>query len=171
MSACRARARAPCRRPRPRVLPRPRRRRTDELELLPEDEEGPPPPPKSVYCQPPEVPLGEPVFSSAGEVIGSKSTAPVLDFAAEDCPLSMCGDIKIEVLASAGRHDERLLRFWFHTAMLTREKLVLRKWQLEGPIKDKKHKKWNPHFRVELLFARGPPDPDGRRPAAMSVAL
>ena len=55
--------------------------------------------------------------------------------------------------------------------MLTREKLVLRKWQLEGPIKDKKHKKWNPHFRVELLFARGPPDPDGRRPAAMSVAL
>ena len=95
----------------------------------------------------------------------------MLDFAAEDCPLSMCGDIKIEVLASAGRHDERLLRFWFHTAMLTREKLVLRKWQLEGPIKDKKHKKWNPHFRVELLFARGPPDPDGRRPAAMSVAL
>ena len=83
------------------------------------------------------------MFSSAGEVIGSKSTAPVLDFAAEDCPLSMCGDIKIEVLASAGRHDERLLRFWFHTAMLTREKLVLRKWQLEGPIKDKKHKKWN----------------------------
>ena len=87
------------------MLTLPRRRRTDELELLPEDEEGPPPPPKSVYCQPPEVPLGEPVFSSAGEVIGSKSTAPVLDFAAEDCPLSMCGDIKIEVLASAGRHD------------------------------------------------------------------
>ena len=53
--------------------------------------------------------------------------------------------------------------------MLTREKLVLQV-AARGPIKDKKHKKWNPHFRVELL-ARGPPDPDGRRPAAMSVAL
>ena len=58
-----------------------------------------------------------------------------------------------------GKHkEEKLFSFWFHPAMLgDPAKLVLRKWQLDGANKDRKHKKFSPHFRVECFFREGAP--------------
>ena len=95
---------------------------------------------------------------AAGIAVGTKSTVPVIDFS-ELCTLPIAGDVKVEVCHKTGRHEERLFSFWFNAAMLTKPRLVLRKWQLDGPNKDRKHKKYNAHFRVELDLKEGSPPP------------
>ena len=65
--------------------------------------------------------------------------------------------LQVELIQKVGRSEEKLFHFWFNASMLSQPKLVMRKWQLDGANKDRKHKKYNPHFRVELCFSEGPP--------------
>jgi len=130
----------------------------EQLELGEEDMMGPPPPPKykSKYKKTPEQPIAQPVLNSTNEVIGWK-LVPSID-CEEPCPMPIQGDLRVECYQKAGRHDEKLFHFWFNASMLTQPKLVLRKWQLDGAAKDRKHKKLSPHFRVELYFSEGAPE-------------
>jgi len=130
----------------------------EELELQDVDKMGPPPPPHSVFSQPPAEPMADFIYNSDGIAVGTKSAVPVIDFS-EVCTLPIAGDVKVEVCYKTGRHEERLFSFWFNAALLTRHKFVLRKWQLDGPNKDRKHKKFSAHFRVEMSFREGPPPP------------
>jgi len=144
---------------------------TDQLQLTEVDRMGPPPPPRSVYRQPIKVPLAGPeILNSEGKVVGRRATVPVVDFT-EECSMPMSSDVKVEVIHKAGRHDEKLFSFWFHPAMLTGDRLVLRKWQLDGANKDKKHKKYNPHFRVECTFREGTPSGEACGAAAPAQAM
>jgi hypothetical protein len=95
---------------------------------------------------------GKQILNSQGEVVGAKSTEVVVDFL-EPCPLPFFGDMKVEVRQGSGAQDDKLFHFWFNACMLEGSKLVLRKWQLDGVAKDRKHKKYSPHFRMELSFA------------------
>jgi len=124
--------------------------RIEELQLKPADVMGAPPPPQSVYTKLPPF-GGKKLTNSSGEVIGTRSTEAVIDFT-EACPLPILGDTLVQVRQGAPGQDEKLFHFWFHAAMVDGPKLVLQKWQLDGPAKDRKHKKYSPHFRVELTF-------------------
>jgi len=119
--------------------------RVDEIEVDEARLDGPPAPHQAKYAQ--LVPFA--ITNSHGEVIGKKATVPVADFE-EACPLSIHGDIRVEVM----NKEDSLFHFWFNANMLQdREKLVRRKWHLDG-LKDHKHKKFDAHFRVEVQFAR-----------------
>ena len=87
-------------------------------------------------------------------MIGTRSTEVTVDFS-EACPLPILGDTLVQVRQGVAGQDEKLFHFWFNAAMVVGPKLVLRKWQLDGPAKDRKHKKYSPHFRVELNFSGG----------------
>jgi len=119
---------------------------------------GPPPPggPRGKYLKTPAGPLAQPVLNSGNEVIGSK-LVPVVDYE-EPCPMPISGDLRLEWIQKAGRHDEKIFHCWFNASMLAQPKLVLRKWQLDGAVKDRKHKKMSSHFRLELYFAEGAPE-------------
>ncbi|EOD13193.1 hypothetical protein EMIHUDRAFT_437207 [Emiliania huxleyi CCMP1516] len=124
-----------------------------ELALADGDSEGPPPPPKWRSSDAPMAPL---VFSSAGKLIGTRPDVPVVDVNTKSCPLLLSSDVRVEVShrASGQMHDDKLFSFWFNAAMLSKPRLVLSKWQLDGGAgKDAHHKRYNPHFRVELDFA------------------
>jgi len=126
--------------------------RVDELQLKPNELMGPPPPPQSVYLKVPPLMEGKQILNSQGEVIGTRSTETVIDFV-EPCPLPFYSDMRVEV--RHGKEDEKLFHFWFNACMIDGPKLILRKWQLDGAAKDRKHKKYSPHFRVELNFTEG----------------
>ena len=85
------------------------------------------------------------LVNSNGEVVGQRAAVTCATFE-ESCPLPMSGDVRIEV---RGKDEEKeLFHFYFNAAMLEgRERLIRRKWMLDG-AKDPKHKKYEPHFQV-----------------------
>jgi len=132
--------------------------RTEELALSPEDVMGPAPPPRSVYAYIDSLPMAEEILNSDGEKVGTRSVVPVAEFLEFGlCTLPILGDFRVELIQRRGLHEDRLFHFWCNAAMLTSPKLVMRKWQLDGACKDRKHKKFNPHVRIELLFTSGHP--------------
>ena len=88
----------------------------------------------------------------------------VAEFSPVGCVVQ--GDVRVELM----HRDEEICHFWFHTAMLTRPRLVRHKWQLDGPAKDRKHKKFSPLFRLELDFEQTepPPKPPPKAPAPLT---
>jgi len=80
----------------------------------------------------------------------------VVDVNTKACRLLLSSDVRVEVShrVNGQMHDDKLFSFWFNAAMLSKPRLVLSKWQLDGGAgKDAHHKRYNPHFRVELDFA------------------
>lgn len=50
----------------------------------------------------------------------------------------------------------KLLAFWFHTSFIQDNLLVLDKEMLDKAVKDKKHKRFHPEFKVEVVFEDAP---------------
>lgn len=114
------------------------------------------------------------IINSNGEAVGKRALVPVADFV-EPCPLPIVGDVRIEVVSKDGKKDDELFHFWFNAGMLEGrannadfERLVRRKWLLDG-LRDRKHKKYDAHFRVELTLSQAAPTP-APRAASGSVA-
>ena len=123
--------------------------------------EGPPAPPRSNYTADQQ---RHPfcIANSKNEIIGTHASVSVGEFG-EPCPLPISGDVRVCV---ASKEGEELFHLWMHDSMLAhgRERLVRRKWMLDG-LKDGKHKRLDAGFCVVLDFLRvAPPGihPDAR---------
>ena len=120
--------------------------KVEDLGITSTDWHNPPPPPRSNYsnaCV--DVPFT--IENSKSESIGTHTSITVCEFT-EACPLSIVGDVRIDIGSAKEKEGEELFHFWFHAAMLHgKERLVWRKWMLDG-LKDGKHKKFDASFCV-----------------------
>src|SRR4051794_22198607 len=83
------------------------------------------------------------------------------------------GSVKIEIWQKKGIRDTPapLFRLWVHTSFLGEDGFVsLSKNHLDGPHKDKLHRKFPQRFRVDLLFTDIHP-PDSNNPPAWIGSL
>lgn len=53
---------------------------------------------------------------------------------------------------------KKMLSFWFHTAFVEENLLVVEKRDLDKAVKDKKHKKYQAGFKVEVVMKDVNPD-------------
>ena len=132
------------------------------------DWRGPPPPPRANYSM---ATVQQPftIENSNGESVGTHSSVSVAEFH-EPCPLPMVGDIRIDV--GGVKDGEEHFHFWFHAGMLAgRERLVRRKWMLDG-LKDAKHKRFDASFCVVLELLRvAPPGIDQMKQQSLGGLL
>eukprot|EP01111_Echinosteliopsis_oligospora_P011059 TRINITY_DN3551_c0_g1_i1.p1 TRINITY_DN3551_c0_g1~~TRINITY_DN3551_c0_g1_i1.p1 ORF type:complete len:422 (-),score=92.73 TRINITY_DN3551_c0_g1_i1:111-1376(-) len=65
-----------------------------------------------------------------------------------DCGgLPICGDIRVDFTIGG-----KVMGFWFNTYFVKNRKLVLKKEEIDKVHKDKSHKLYDEHFRIELNF-------------------
>jgi len=88
--------------------------------------------------------------SSGEEAQPSDSEEELLTFEVGEVPIF--GDIKVEFTEKGFSSDARLFAFWFCTAFIKENRLVLKKEELDKAHKDK-HGRYPDNFRVELLFS------------------
>jgi len=70
-----------------------------------------------------------------------------------DKALPLCGDIKVEIFHKVTlSKDKHLFDFWFNTAFVNGNRLVLRKAELDKANKDKDSKMFESDFKIELSF-------------------
>jgi len=89
--------------------------------------------------------------SSAEENHGSETEEDAYAFEVGEVPIY--GDIKVEFTEKGITSESKLFTFWFCTAFVKDLRLVLRKEELDKAHKDKGHKLFPEHFRIELVFS------------------
>ncbi len=63
------------------------------------------------------------------------------------------GDIHVTVLDEDSlSKDDKMFGFWFNTEFIKKSEIKLKKVELDGAIKDKKHQHFNKEFEVTLFF-------------------
>lgn len=136
--------------------------RTDELVFDANALGGPAAPHGSGYAAPFQI------LNSKGTPVGTIASVPVADWT-EPCPLPIHGDIDVSVVRA---DDEKVIfHSWFHAGMLVGDRLVRRKWQLDGAAKDHKHKKYSPHLALVLEFSAGKPSSAKDAPVELSARI
>uniref|UniRef100_A0A7S2RP25 Phosphatidylinositol 3,4,5-trisphosphate 3-phosphatase and dual-specificity protein phosphatase PTEN n=1 Tax=Rhizochromulina marina TaxID=1034831 RepID=A0A7S2RP25_9STRA len=108
----------------------------------------------------------EPMFkiSSGAVSYDSKDMIPtetfhnraVIPIELPDCPVIDEVNIVFYQRGSFGK-KKKLFQLWLHTAFITDNVLVYTKNDLDKAVKDKKHKKFDKDFRVEMRFKPAPP--------------
>jgi phosphatidylinositol-3,4,5-trisphosphate 3-phosphatase/dual-specificity protein phosphatase PTEN len=82
------------------------------------------------------------------------------------CPEMPVIDEVFVILYRAGGtfgKKKKIAQFWFHTAFVENNKIVIKKKNMDKAIKDKKHKKYSADFCIEFEFKDTPNAPDPRR--------
>ena len=81
--------------------------------------------------------------------------------------LPLSGDIFVEFKSKGFGHQKSktMCYFWFNTAFIDGNEFVLQRQDVDRAHLDKKGKKFNPHFQIELSFALPGelPSPDSSR--------
>lgn len=64
------------------------------------------------------------------------------------------GTMRLELWDQDVGEDERMASLWFHTAFIQRNYLSFSKWACDHAVKDRQHKAFDEHFRLELFVHR-----------------
>lgn len=62
------------------------------------------------------------------------------------------GDFRVIIYTTIMGRDKKLLQFWFHSAFIENDRVLLTKPELDSANKDKKHKVFNADFHVAMDF-------------------
>jgi len=91
---------------------------------------------------------------------GEEEEEETLFFECGNVPIH--GDVKVEF----SEKNSKLFAFWFCSAFVKDNRLVLKKEELDKAHKDSSHKSYHQNFRVELLFSEMSPDQAQQQSAA-----